>query len=352
MPQFNPNDLKILYAIQGTGNGHIARAMEIIPLLKEYGEVDIVLSGDHKNIDFPMPIKYRSKGLSFAYNKNGGLSFLKTIFRNNIFQIIHEIFTFPIKDYDVVINDFEFITAWSAKLNAVKSFGLGHQYAFLSKDCPRPAKIDKLGEWVLKNYAPVTKAIGFHFDTFDNFVYRPVIRKEVRELEVSNEGYFTVYLPAYGDEYLKKYLSQIPEKRWEIFSKNCKEAYSYKNLHFKPTQNQAFVESLTKCEGILCSAGFETPAEALYLGKKLFTIPIKNQYEQYCNAAALESIGVGVSYSLNSQTIETIKDWARDSEPLKINYPNQTKEIIRREIFDEVRLSILEKDINIERVIY
>ena len=289
MPQFNPNDLKILYAIQGTGNGHIARAMEIIPLLKEYGEVDIVLSGDHKNIDFPMPIKYRSKGLSFAYNKNGGLSFLK---------------------------------------------------------------IDKLGEWVLKNYAPVTKAIGFHFDTFDNFVYRPVIRKEVRELEVSNEGYFTVYLPAYGDEYLKKYLSQIPEKRWEIFSKNCKEAYSYKNLHFKPTQNQAFVESLTKCEGILCSAGFETPAEALYLGKKLFTIPIKNQYEQYCNAAALESIGVGVSYSLNSQTIETIKDWARDSEPLKINYPNQTKEIIRREIFDEVRLSILEKDINIERVIY
>ena len=33
--------MKILYAIQGTGNGHISRAREIIPLLQKYGELDI-----------------------------------------------------------------------------------------------------------------------------------------------------------------------------------------------------------------------------------------------------------------------------------------------------------------------
>jgi hypothetical protein len=37
----------------------------------------------------------------------------------------------------------------------------------------------------------------------------------------------------------------------------------------------------------LCNAGFETPAEALFMDKKLFVIPIHNQYEQECNACAL-----------------------------------------------------------------
>lgn len=345
-------ELKILYAIQGTGNGHVARAREIIPILQEYGNVDIVLSGDQSNIDLPIPIKYRSKGLSFVYNKSGGLSFLKTFFKNNFLHIIKEIIEFPIKDYDVVINDFEFISAWSAKLKGVKTFGLGHQLSFLSAKSPRPKHKDPIGEWILKNYAPVSKAVAFHFHPFDNFIYGPVIRKGIRNLNASKEGYFTVYLPAFGDDHLKKYLSRIPEIRWEVFSKNCSEPYSYKNLHFKPSGNEAFLESLSKCEGILTSAGFETPAEALFLGKKLFTIPIKNQYEQYCNAAALSSLGIAVAYQLDSDTIHEIADWTRGPEQVGIKFPDRTKEIIHREIFEEVYADILEKDINMERVIY
>lgn len=346
------SELKILYAIQGTGNGHVARAREIIPILQEYGKVEIVLSGDQMSIDLPIPVKFRSKGLTFVYNKSGGLSFLKTFFKNNFIHIIKEIIEFPIKDYDVVINDFEFISAWSGKLRGVKTFGLGHQLSFLSSKSPRPKQKDPIGEWILKNYAPVSKAIGFHFDPFDDFIFSPVIRQGIRKLKASKEGYYTVYLPAYGDDQLKKYLNRIPEVRWEIFSKNCVEPYSYNNLHFKPSNNQGFLESLSKCEGILTSAGFETPAEALFLGKKLFTIPIKNQYEQYCNAAALSSLGVPVAHQLNSETVSVISDWVRSSECIKINYPDQTKELIQREIFDEVYSGLLEKDINIDRVIY
>jgi hypothetical protein len=35
---------------------------------------------------------------------------------------------------------------------------------------------------------------------------------------------------------------------------------------------------------------FETPAEALFLGKKLLVIPMTGQYEQECNAAALAAL--------------------------------------------------------------
>ena len=42
--------MKILYAVQATGNGHISRAAEIIPLLQTYGSVDVMLSGNNAHI--------------------------------------------------------------------------------------------------------------------------------------------------------------------------------------------------------------------------------------------------------------------------------------------------------------
>ena len=32
--------MKIFYAIQGTGNGHLSRAEQLYPYLQKYGEVD------------------------------------------------------------------------------------------------------------------------------------------------------------------------------------------------------------------------------------------------------------------------------------------------------------------------
>ena len=51
--------MKILYAIQTTGNGHLARAQNIIPKIKEVAELEIITSGP-KN-DFLLeekPIKH------------------------------------------------------------------------------------------------------------------------------------------------------------------------------------------------------------------------------------------------------------------------------------------------------
>ena len=37
--------MKILYAIQGTGNGHLSRAIDVIPDLKKIVKVDVFVSG-------------------------------------------------------------------------------------------------------------------------------------------------------------------------------------------------------------------------------------------------------------------------------------------------------------------
>jgi UDP:flavonoid glycosyltransferase YjiC (YdhE family) len=78
----------------------------------------------------------------------------------------------------------------------------------------------------------------------------------------------------------------------------------------------------------LCGAGFETPAEALYLHKKLMVIPMKGQYEQQCNAAALQQMGIPVVKSLKEKHSAKIKEWIRSKQAVKVNYADITKEII------------------------
>jgi hypothetical protein len=45
--------MNILFAIQGTGNGHLSRAQDIYPELLKYGNVDVLISGIQADVDFP-----------------------------------------------------------------------------------------------------------------------------------------------------------------------------------------------------------------------------------------------------------------------------------------------------------
>ncbi|MEZ4828594.1 MAG: glycosyltransferase family protein [Bacteroidia bacterium] len=96
----------------------------------------------------------------------------------------------------------------------------------------------------------------------------------------------------------------------------------------RPVNNHDFVRSLITCEGILTGAGFETPAEALFLGKKLFCIPIKGQYEQQCNAAALKQMGVPVVHKIDNFTLSWITDWVCEGKNIRVDFPDQTEKIV------------------------
>ena len=70
--------MKIFYAVQATGNGHISRAIEILPILKKYGDVDVFLSGSNHSLKNDLPISYRSKGMSLFYDQHGSVDLWKT----------------------------------------------------------------------------------------------------------------------------------------------------------------------------------------------------------------------------------------------------------------------------------
>jgi uncharacterized protein (TIGR00661 family) len=320
--------MKILYAIQGTGNGHLSRARDIIPLLQKKGDLDLLISGEQADIDLPYPVRYRFKGLGFVFGKKGGVDLKETYKKSNIRRLLSEINSIPIESYDLVINDFEPVSAWACKINNKQCIALSHQGAVLNKNAPQPKHIDPVGKAILKYYAPSTKRYGFHFQAYDTNIYTPVIRKQIRDLKPENKGHYTVYLPAYDDKRIIKVLSECKDTKWQVFSKHNNNAFIVKNVSVQPVTNEAFIKSIAEAAGVICGAGFETPAEAMFLNKKLMVIPMKKQYEQYCNAAALQSMGVPVLKSLKLKHCDRIKAWVKGDVSVPVTYPDITSQII------------------------
>jgi len=332
--------MKILYAIQGTGNGHLSRAREIIPLLKQKGELDLLISGTQADVDLPYPVKYRFKGLCFVFGKKGGIDVMATYRKGNLKRLYEEIKSLPVENYDLVISDFEPVSAWACKRKHKHCVGLSHQGAVVHKNAPKPDKKDLIGKAILLHYAPVSKVYGFHFAEYGENIFTPVIRSEIRKQTVESKPHYTVYLPAYSDKRIIRILSGIKDIEWQVFSKHSKKTYREENIFIRPIENEAFIKSMLSCTGILCGAGFETPAEALYLKKKLLVIPMKGQYEQQCNAAALATLNVPVLKSLKAKHLDKIKSWTREKQSVPVFFPDITEEILNRVIRENITPAI------------
>lgn len=321
--------MKILYAIQGTGNGHISRALEIVPALKKKAAVDVLISGSAWELKLPFDIDYKMHGLGFIFGRNGGVDMLSTYLQMDSRKLMKEIQSLPVEKYDLIISDFEPVSCWAARLKNKLCVGLSNQAVTLHTNAPRPKHTDRVGKMILQHYAPAHIQYGFHFKRFDENVYTPIIRNEIRSAEIEMKDHVTVYLPSYDDQKIIDYVKQFKEQRWEIFSKHGLDVIHGKNFSLYPLNSRHFVKSLAAGSGLLSNAGFGAASEALFLGKKLMVIPMKAQYEQHCNAAVLESMGVHTVKSLKKKkSIERVSDWLINGKSIEVDYPDRTEAML------------------------
>jgi len=321
--------MKILYAVQATGNGHIARAAELLPFLKHYGHVDVFLSGSNSSLCFDLPVKYRSKGLSLFYGNRGKLNYGKIISSFAPLRVSKEARDLPVEKYDLVLNDFESITALACRWKKVPFIHFGHQASFVSAKTPRPHKKNIAGEWILQNYAASKHNIGLHFNQYDSDILSPVLKQSILEANPIDRGHITVYLSHYSDEVLMSELFKIKDLHFHLFSKKQTTVKKSGNITVMPVNNIAFTKSMIAAAGVITGAGFETPAEALYLRKKLLCLPILGQYEQLCNAAALKQFNVTVIEKITELFAFQVKMWINGLQPAKLSLQHSTNDIVQ-----------------------
>ncbi len=319
--------MKIFYAIQGTGNGHISRAVELYPYLKQYGEVDFFLSGSNAHLNTAIPIKFKSKGLSLFYKHSGGLDYNKIV-GSLSFNIYKDAKSLPVDQYDLVVNDFEFVSSLACSIKKVPCVHFGHQASFQSKKTPRPEGVNPLGSFILEKFVKSKKHIGLHFDAYDENIYNPIIKDEIIDATPINDGHITVYLPQYAIAVLEPHLLQQSSFHFEVFTKEVTSIVCKKNITYYPINNKQFTSSLIRCHGIVTAGGFETPAEAMYMNKKVLSIPIMNHYEQECNSVALAKKGVMVLKKIDEKFALHFEEWIQVKKPIKLNLTHNTAQIV------------------------
>ncbi len=162
------------------------------------------MSGNNASLDINLPIKFRSAGCSLHYSKCGGLNYWDIVKNIRPRQIYKDAEALPLKNYDVVINDFDSVTSLACKMQKVHSVQLGHQASFFSQNTPRPEKRSVMGEMILKHYAPSPKHIGLHFEKYDSFIHPPIIKDEIVNSEPKDLKHITVYLPSFQKRLFRK----------------------------------------------------------------------------------------------------------------------------------------------------
>lgn len=317
--------MKLFYGVQGTGNGHISRARAMSEHLQAREiETQYLFSGRRRDQYFDMAQfgDWISKsGLSFV-TREGRVRPIETVKRNNLWRLYRDIMSLDLSDYDMVISDFEPITAWAAKRQGVPCITLGHQYAF---NHSIPIEGDSIvSRTIMKVFAPGRHQLGLHWHHFEQPILPPIIDVKETPLPIK-DNQVLVYLGFESPEKVIPLLQRFPQQRFVYYGEFSTQS-SDKNVTLCPLSVKGFKRDLAQSQGVICNAGFELASEALHLGKRLLVKPLHGQMEQLSNALALEKLGLGLR--MNSLSEEIIGTWLQDSAKPNCHYPDVAEAIV------------------------
>jgi uncharacterized protein (TIGR00661 family) len=287
-------------------------------LAKRNIEVDYVFSGraPDKLFDMAQFDDYQVfRGLTFA-TEAGKINYTKTLFQANLSTLWRDIKQLSLQQYDLVITDFEPVTAWAARRAGLPCIGLGHQYAF---QYPVPtAEANWLASMVMRWFAPASIALGAHWHHFNAPILPPLIQVATPQRPVQSE-HVLVYLPFEDPNKVLQLLTPLKDYQFQFFTDGLK-AGDYRHIQVHPFGRESFQQQLQSVASVLCNAGFELASEALHLGKRILVKPVWGQMEQASNALALRQLGYGEA--CQQLSTERIAQWLATAPVVQVVYPD------------------------------
>lgn len=320
--------MRILYGVQGTGNGHLTRARALSQYFEEFGiEADYLFSGRAREKYFGMEAFGDDwqchQGLTFSYRK-GRLNPWRTLRDNRFKGFWQDVKELDLDSYDLVLTDFEPISAWAARRQGKTCIGVGHQYAFTHAV---PTAGDSWSsQKIMEYFAPADIAVGLHWHHFNAPILPPITDFHGAGEQPVQANKVVVYL---GFEEVNDVLRLLqPFEQYEFAVYGAFTAPTqHGHVQLNPLSREGFRRDLLSASGVICNAGFELSSEAIQLGKKLLVKPLKGQMEQLSNARALEQLGLGMAMQeLNSTLLE---QWLKNFSAPQVYYPNVARAIVQ-----------------------
>lgn len=308
--------MKILYGVQGTGNGHLTRSIAISEALKSHPDVELtfLVSGRPEEA-LPLPNLTWRSGLTFVANA-GKIDIGQTLRANNIPRLIKDISDLETADYDLVVTDFEPVVAWASKIRGLKTIGISHQNAFRHAIPTCAGHLH--AKAIMRCFAPASVEIGLHWHHFNQPILPPIIHLDPNQKPAQQHNKVTVYVPFEDQEKVIRLLRKVPEFEFYIYSPDLNDA-NEGNIHRRRTNRTTFSEDLMTSSGVICNTGFELISECLQLGIKVLTKPLAGQLEQLANGKALSELGYATV--VPALFLPTVEKWLGCDKAVQVDYP-------------------------------
>lgn len=281
-------------------------------------DIDYLFSGREREQLFDMgefgDFDCRS-GLTFVTNA-GSVNIFQTVKQNKFRQLVSDIKHLDLSEYDLVLTDFEPISAWAAKRQNKRSIAIGHQYAF---DHNIPKRGNNLFTALfMQHFAPASIRLGLHWHHFNCPILPPIADTHEQPHETIDNK-ILVYLGFEKQTDIINLISTFTEYEFYVYSK-IDQPEDRGHIKLRPLSRDGFLKDLASCNGVITNAGFELASEAIHLGKKLLVKPLKGQMEQLSNGKALEQLNLGVV--MNTLRKDILKDWLEHFESKRVHYPD------------------------------
>ncbi|MGO9710445.1 MAG: MJ1255/VC2487 family glycosyltransferase [Polyangiaceae bacterium] len=309
--------MRILYGVTGEGMGHATRSKVVCEHLESRGhEVKIVVSGRaHAFLSRSFPDVVEIKGLSIRYvdnamDRDGSLA--RNVFAApqmlyaNASRYFEDVVHF---EPDAVISDFDSFAWFFAKRHGLPIVSIDNQQIIAR--CKHDKSIKqgtKLDYQITKAFVKAKLPGCDHYiiTTFffppvkkkfqeDTTLVPPILRLPVLEAKARARfgNHVLVYQTSTSDKTLIPTLNAITDERFIVYG--LRKNAHHGNCQLKEFSEEGFVEDLAQAKAVVSNGGLSLIGEAVYLGKPVYSVPVKHQFEQVMNARYLEELGYGLA---------------------------------------------------------
>ncbi len=317
--------MKMMFCVLGEGRGHMTQALAVKQMVEAKGH-EVVAVAVGVSVDRPVPPYFEAalrmrvtqlETLGFRYKNHRSVSAGATLagvlgnlpkYRRLLRQLAGLIrATQP----DVILNFFEPLTAFYALTHrrCPPVVAIAHQFMFLHPDYVRLPGLwkQRLG---LEFYsrllgARATKLALSLYPAPDRpdqhlLVGPPILRRQLFSLTAKPRGEFVlVYLLNHGyAEQIVEWSARNPGTRLHCFYDKPGAPPEWQHspsLTFHQLDGEKFLRLMADCRHVVSTAGFESVAEAAWLGKPMFLVPVENHIEQQLNAQDAEHFGIALA---------------------------------------------------------